>query len=110
MNTPARSLVPEQGATKHSLQNGETLRALHGQPAIVVLLYDQDGADWYRAEVTYADGHEHTFTGFSWGYGGEGCRGLAEWAAVNTVPLHLGLIAALRNAGAAGEIWRWYRA
>lgn len=98
MNTPVMGpqLKPEGGVTRHSLHNGQILKAAHGAVKSVHCLYNPSDV-WYRVEVIYQDGFQFTFSGFSWGYDGEGPRGLAEWAADNGVPLDVAAIRRLDN-------------
>lgn len=105
------NLIREGGVTKISLDNGERLRRAFGLPIAVRLVYTTDGPDWYRVFACYmppnSDPRVHVFTGFSWGYGGEGPRGLAEWCKANDVPLDMPAIACLPNTGNPGEVWIW---
>lgn len=88
-------LKPEGGVTEYSLHNGRLLRKAHGLPRAVALFYQRSPSAWpvevgfgspeYVTKVTYQDGHIHEFTGFAWGYGGEGPHGLAEWAKENEI-------------------------
>lgn len=106
-------LQPEGGVTKISMENGERLREAYGLPSSVTIHYDPDGADWYRVVVEYGPAgkptHVHTFSGFAFGYGGEGPRGLAEWARRNQVPLPFKTITQLRNTGPAALVFMWHR-
>jgi len=93
----------EEGVTRISLENGKLLSARYGAVTGVILVYDAD--DWYQTHVTYRDGHTHVFTGFSWGYSGEGPSGLAKWAEENDVPLTREQIVGLK--GDKLVAWKW---
>ncbi len=75
MSTSPRSL-PEGGVTQISLHNARTLLHRHGQPRFVELY--QDAAE-HMVEARWEKGITHHFSGFSWGYRGEGPSGLAEF-------------------------------
>ena len=78
-------LQPEGGVTQISLENAKALVREHGLPQIVQLVNaGKDASEhevvamWTGAEDTSHE-IEFTFTGFAWGYGGEGPRGLAKF-------------------------------
>ena len=96
----------ESGTTSVSLENGQRLKILHGAVSKVQLVFDVDGAEWYQTHVTYQDGYVYVFTGFSWGYFGEGPQGLATWARENSVFLVPSEISRLSNV-TSGVIWEW---
>ena len=83
----ARDLQRECGVTRISLDNAAILSQWHGTPRSIALVFERDNpeADYDRepeahVRVTWDDGTiVHTFTGFAWGYGGEGPRGLRQW-------------------------------
>lgn len=104
-------LQREGGVTQISLSNGRKLKQLHGRVVKVYLYYARLRPDWppdYLVRVTYADGTVHDFTGFSWGYGGEGPRGLRDWAAENDVPLDGQRISSLPNdRHREAPVWGW---
>lgn len=103
-----KRLQQECGVTRISLQNGRVLQEEHGFPCWVRLLggHDPLSGNDPAVEVGYPDGHHHRFTGFAFGYGGEGPHGLATWAAANRVPLTVETIQALPFRG-KGTVWRW---
>ena len=84
--TKKRKIRSEGGVTRFSLDNGAILLRNHGAPVWVRATYSDVG-EWYVVEVGYSDGAAHKFTGFSWGYSGEGCRGFSSWCEDNGVPL-----------------------
>jgi len=96
-------IEPECGVTQVSLSNGRALLAEHGFPCWVRLHDDSE----CTTVVGYPDGHQHVFTGFGWGYGGEGPHGLAEWATENRVPLSFDEVVRLSGTG---DVWKWPRA
>lgn len=68
-----RLLEPEEGSTRVSLENASKLLKELGLPDVIHLYWDPQL--WYVTEAWW--GNElHKFTGFSWGYTGEGPRGL----------------------------------
>lgn len=70
----------EVGVTRFSLENAKELVAKYGRPFRVELKWVGEGPDWgYYTTAMWKDGKKHTFTGFAWGYGGEGPRGLKEF-------------------------------
>jgi hypothetical protein len=72
-------LQPEGGVTQISLENARTLIEAYGLPQIVQLVNAGKDASEHEVVATWEDEAEFTFTGFAWGYGGEGPRGLAEF-------------------------------
>ena len=99
-------LHEEAGVTRFSLENGRLLKERHGAVVQVALVYSDK--DWYQVHATYADGHTHIFTGFSWGYKGEGPRGLAAWAKDNGVLLTPEKITETL-VGVSNPEWEWVR-
>jgi hypothetical protein len=71
-------LETEGGITEISLRNARTLLARHGLPDEVELYQAQlpPHIGEHLVEARWQDGTRHTFSGFSWGYLGEGPRGL----------------------------------
>jgi hypothetical protein len=69
------TLAIEGGVTQNSLENAEYLNKRFGKPYTIDFCGDEDNGDYYVIP-TYKSGYTHVFTGFSWGYGGEGPRGL----------------------------------
>lgn len=66
----------EGGVTRWSLHNARALISRHGLPERVALLTDDRG-EWVIE--AHWPGLTHRFLGFSWGYSGEGPRGLEEF-------------------------------
>jgi hypothetical protein len=71
-------LKEEGGITQHSLFNAKVLTLAHGSVVGVTLCGEHMKAD-YRTTVEFKDGFHFEFTGFSWGYGGEGPSGLVTF-------------------------------
>jgi hypothetical protein len=71
-------LKPEQGVTQISLENATEIIADRGLPNLIQLVNEGDNTSEHSVIVAWGD-FEHKFTGFSWGYGGEGPRGLAKF-------------------------------
>ena len=65
---------PEVGVTWKSLHNAELLIKRYGIPSRLDFSFSDD--EWFRVTATWANGKSHTFTGFAWGYRGEGPHGL----------------------------------
>ena len=71
-------LTEECCVTVHSIENAKILVKAYGIPSVITITGDPSEADhvvhceWGRLFSKVA----HDFTGFSWGYGGEGPRGL----------------------------------
>jgi hypothetical protein len=109
----SRKLERECGVTRISLDNGALLAARRGPPVRVELRCGRDPsygvAEFCLVVAAFSDGSRHSFTGFSWGYGGEGPRGLERWCQENGVPLTIEHIARLDNE-TAGTVWTWPRA
>jgi len=70
-------LLPEGGVTTISLHNAHVLIHEYGLPERVELF--QDPKDGHLVEMWWSDIHADRLTGFSWGYGGEGPRGLEQF-------------------------------
>jgi hypothetical protein len=68
-------LVPERGDTRTSLRNADYLLRAYGKPVRIELI---NGEDTYGVLAIWK-GTMHLFTGFSWGYTGEGPSGLDEF-------------------------------
>lgn len=99
-------LLNEGGITQTSLKNNRRLTKRLGSPVRVELHYDPNGAEWYRAVAMYSNGDKHTFTGFAWGYSGEGPRGLLEFCQYHDIPLTSQEIHGLDNRMKA-MTWVW---
>jgi len=104
MNKP--ELHAEGGITQIALQNAELLRQALGSPIRLELHMDPNGVEWYRTRVMYDTGDSHTFTGFGWGYSGEGPRGLADFCNQNGIPLTIRQIELIDNKSKA-MVWSW---
>lgn len=101
------ALKSDHGATDVATKNGEILRRLHGRPVAVDLYYGGNPPE-YSVLVAFESGATWRFTGFSWGYGGKGCRGLAEWCEANDVPLYRSVLGRLNNTEPSGiPVWSW---
>ena len=99
-------LLNEGGVTRISLQNERRLGKRLGRPVRVELHYNPDGVEWYQVKAMYDSGDSHVFTGFSWGYSGEGPRGLLEFCQRNDIPLAMKDIVELDNS-TKGRAWVW---
>ncbi len=78
-------LEGECGVTQISLRNAEKLIRNKGLPDRVELRHDpgkEQCVDAQWASGSGEDTFEHTFTGLSWGYGGEGPHGLVKFLAM----------------------------
>jgi hypothetical protein len=108
---PAGPGLQENGTTQRSLNNGARLLEMYGARPYrlqLAMARDRKGDLDYFAEASWENGVRHTFRGFSWGYGGEGPRGLAAWCAENDVPLMFAEIAKFENAR-PGLVYDWRR-
>jgi hypothetical protein len=94
-----RDVAEEKGVTETSLDNGLILKMRHGRVEEITLVKTADKpGPLYRTRVKYVDGYCHEFTGFSWGYCGEGCHGLVAWAHNNDLPqIDFNLVSHLDN-------------
>ena len=75
----------ECGVTEISLDNAKELLAQHGEVDHIYLTADTKKGDYF-VQCYWVDGHQHTFSGFSWGYGGTGCVGLDRFLVMLGVP------------------------
>lgn len=98
-------LLIEGGITQTSLKNDRRLTKRLGSP-IRIELHHSNGGEWYRVVAMYESGDRHEFTGFAWGYGGEGPRGLLEFCQRHNIPLTAQEIGRLDNTG-EGLVWTW---
>ncbi len=77
-------LKPEGGVTDISLENARLLLEAHGLPEAIELyqhpLYEE-GAE-HLVEARWTDGTTHVFSGFAWGYTGDGPYGLETFLAL----------------------------
>lgn len=107
-----RKLRAEEGVTRTSLENAKLLAEERGNPVSVELHRDFNPSgrathiDGYRVVARYPDGSSHTYTGFGWGYGGEGPNGLASFLAGSGIPLSREEIFAL-DGDVRGLVWSW---
>jgi len=74
-------LLEEEGVTQRSIHNAHVLVEKYGRPDhIGFRVHPRDGQVvswwWDPSEKTGGANREHLFTGFSWGYAGEGPSGL----------------------------------
>ena len=100
-------LLKEGGVTQISLKNERRLSKRLGRPVRVELHYDPDSADFYQVKAMYDSGDSHVFTGFAWGYSGEGPRGLLEFCQRNEIPLEMMGILQLNKLYKKGCEWAW---
>lgn len=98
-------LLIEGGITQTSLKNDRRLTKRLGAPCRLELHYSKTG-EWYRAVAFYQNGDQHVFTGFAWGYSGEGPRGLLEFCQHHEIPLDADEIDELSN-NIEGMTWAW---
>ena len=98
-------LLIEGGITQTSLKNDRRLTKRLGSPIRLELHYSKTG-EWYRAVAMYESGDRHEFTGFAWGYPGEGPRGLLELCQRHNIPLTAATLIVLNNT-AEGLTWAW---
>lgn len=102
------ALQPEYGATSASLSNARLLLRRDG-PVMAVRLYYRGSPPDYEALVLFG-ARCHQFTGFAWGYGGEGPRGLLRFCHLAKVPLDGIEIGSLPNREAQLDpVWSWTR-
>ena len=91
-------LKQECGVTDISLFNAKALVAMFGNPSKVTLHSMRDAteqnviASW---DFGGGAGIDHTFSGFSWGYGGEGPRGLYKFFRMIGYSIEMEFIAGL---------------
>jgi hypothetical protein len=71
-------LREEAGITRDSLHNARALERRWGRPVELVLDAGGSTVD-HCVTAFYPGGQRFIFTGFAWGYGGEGPRGLCEF-------------------------------
>ena len=71
-----RRLQVECGTTQISLENAYLLFTQYGKPMRVTLIAAMEERQADYAVLVEWSGFKHMFSGFSWGYGGEGPRGL----------------------------------
>ena len=85
-------LEQECGVTQISLKNAKKLVQRYGLPAFIHLFYDKK--DWTCVQIVWTDhpAISHIFTGFSWGYGGEGPRGLKKLFDLLKIDIGMGQI------------------
>jgi hypothetical protein len=86
-----KQLEKECGVTQVSLKNADILIEEHGLPALIHLHLDEN-KDWL-VTATFEGGVTHAFSGFSWGYCGEGPRGLRTFLDKSGVPTEMDEIA-----------------
>lgn len=104
-----KRLQKERGLTFISRENARFLAETHGRPVSVELRRDRNTntfLDEYVVVARYADGSSHTFTGFAWGYGGEGPNGLADFLRESGAPLTQQEVFGL-DPEIRGLVWSW---
>lgn len=75
------NLEEEGGVTAISLRNAQKLLEAYGKPSRVDLYHGADPEYFgHLVDAWWPSGERFTFSGFSWGYGGEGPHGLAKFA------------------------------
>jgi hypothetical protein len=86
-------LVVENGSTADSIRNADYLIRTYGYPLRIDLI---GGMDCNYGVLAIWKNTMHLFTGFSWGYSGEGPSGLNEffrasgvWSGVNAININL---------------------
>lgn len=78
-------LKPEVGVTEISLANAKEIIVKYGVPDIVQLVNEGNSTGDHVVHASWGDGtdsgesFDHKFTGFSWGYSGEGPAGLTKF-------------------------------
>jgi hypothetical protein len=75
LHLPLRLVEPDHGITRESLDCFARNRKRIGDISYVYLLYPE-GLDWNFWTVLVSPKGAWAFSGFAWGYGGEGPRGL----------------------------------
>ena len=93
----------EDGTTHTSSWNGTRLRERGEVPCRVELVVRPGPS--YVTRVFFESGSYHEFLGFSWGFRGEGPRGLAQWTKENKVPLRFQQVTQLPKK--QGVAWVW---
>jgi hypothetical protein len=99
-------LLNEGGVTRTSLKNAKRLEKRLGLPVRIELHRHPNGPEWYVVTAMYEHGDEHDFTGFSWGYNGEGPTGLLEFLKRSGVDIEIKDIILLRESK-EGLVWSW---
>lgn len=107
LKSPIKNLIPECGVTNISLKNGEVLLKALGFPVRVELHQGLFGV--FLVVAMYTSGDWFEFTGFGWGYGGEGPRGLRAWCQSNKIPLTWEVIQTLQLSPKENSslVWAW---
>jgi hypothetical protein len=74
----------EGGITRHSIDNAQMIRNAGFQFVQGICRYDKRKGDYYLDATFQRAGQRvaFTFSGFSWGYGGEGPHGLLEFGRI----------------------------
>jgi len=92
-------LVSEVGVTYKSLANAKVLKAKYGDPVRIELISGTPEDVICQVLASYNTGNDRTegfiFTGFSWGYRGEGPHGLLEFLKMSGIPCTIEQIATL---------------
>ena len=85
---------PEGGVTRLSLENARMIQDAGYRFVRGIMQYDNVGGDWWV--TAFFERNEemasHKFGGFSFGYGGEGPRGLIEFSRMFGIGLDAGKI------------------
>lgn len=102
-------MEPEGGITQISLRNANRLVRALGKPDVVKLQHDQEHDEQYVvATWNSPKPHSFRFSGFSWGYGGEGPHGLLTFlndVLGMVIPFTIEEIAAWDNEHATIGFW-----
>ena len=85
---------PEGGVTRFSLANARMILEAGYQFVRAIIKYDNIRGDWWVDAFFQRDGEvaSHEFGGFSFGYSGEGPRGLIEFSEMFGIGLNAGKI------------------
>ena len=81
---------PEGGVTRFSLENARMILEAGYQFERGIMQYDNVNGDWWVTVFFNRDGEvaSHKFGGFSFGYSGEGPRGLIEFSKMFAIGLN----------------------
>lgn len=102
MNNPINKLEEECGVTDISLHNASFLINKYGMPSKIELM--REGHE-QLVKATFKEYGDYIFTGFSWGYGGEGPHGLMKFLRECKFDVHIADIIALDSNNPQRTIW-----
>jgi hypothetical protein len=80
-------LEPEGGVTEVSLRNAELIVKQHGLPSRLDFKANKAKCDYFVV-ASFPDDFNFVFSGFSWGYEGEGPSGLTQFFILAQVNLN----------------------